>query len=92
MEHETRQENFMRFDKTINLGHVMTIITLMAGMATAYTTYRVSMAEHETRIDRLEKISTSQISVGAEMTTNLFAMKQDLAIIKYRIERELDKR
>jgi hypothetical protein len=92
LEVEARKENGVHFDRTINLGHIMTILTLMVGMAGAYTTYKVSMTEHETRINRLEEITKSQISVGADITSNIYAMKQDLAIIKFRIERELDKK
>lgn len=66
----------LQFDKTINLGHVLTIITLIAAFTGAYTAYQVTITNHEDRITRLEN-----------QTNNIWSIKQDVAVIKDRIER-----
>ena len=68
----------MKFDTTINLGHVMTIMAMLLGGAGAYTSIQVDLAElktivsgyqgelddHEDRIRALESL-TNSLQAGA---------------------------
>lgn len=56
-EHEARQRRHPKFDGTINLGHVLTIITMVIGLATVYVNGRVTTADHESRLRALEEVS-----------------------------------
>lgn len=50
-----REKQRPRFDGTINLGHVLTILTMGAALATMWVNGRVAQADHETRIVVLEQ-------------------------------------
>jgi len=75
-----------KFDWTINLGHVATIVTLLLALATAYSTYQVTINDHDSRLRTLEKQGNHMDSRINEMYGLLYTIKQDMAIIKYRIE------
>lgn len=54
---QAREKRQPRFDGTINLGHVLTIITMVVGLATVYVNGRVTTADHESRLRALEDVS-----------------------------------
>jgi hypothetical protein len=83
---ELEGSHLPKFDWTINLGHVLTIAAVLGTMATAYTTYQVTISDHDARIRSLEKTSQSQDARMSEQSQVLYSIKQDLAIIKYRLE------
>lgn len=43
-----------RFDGTINLGHILTILTMGAALATVWVNGRIAQSDHESRIKTLE--------------------------------------
>lgn len=73
----------LRFDKTVSLGHVLTAASMLTGIAVAYTTYMVTITDHERRIELLEK----QLSVTIQQMNTMWSIKQDVAVIKDRLER-----
>jgi len=87
MEGRPEKKSGMHFEKTINLGHVFTIITLLGMGATAYTTYRVTVVEHDTRLSTLEKNFLLQMSRNNDITVTIYKMQSDIAVIRDRIER-----
>ena len=76
-----------KFDWTINLGHVLTIAAVLAALGTAYTTYQVTINDHDGRLRALERQDSAQMGRANEVTSALYSIKQDLAIIKYRLDR-----
>lgn len=77
-----------RFDWSINLGHVLTIAAILGSLAAAYTTYQVTISDHDSRIRSLEKQGLLLDSRTNEIYNVLYSIKQDLAIVKYRMEQE----
>lgn len=55
--HQARERRHPKFDGTINLGHVLTILTMVLGLATVYVNGRVTTADHESRLRALEEVS-----------------------------------
>src|SRR5262245_8130312 len=77
-----------RFDWTVNLGHVLTIAAILITLGTAYTTYQVTISDHDNRIRSLEKQGLTLDARTGEVYSVMYTIKQDLAIIKYRLEQE----
>lgn len=77
-----------RFDWTVNLGHVLTIAALLGTLGTMYTTYQVTVSDHDSRLRTLEKQILFLDTRANDSTNVLYSIKQDLAIIKYRMEQE----
>ena len=76
-----------KFDKTISIGHVLMIATMLVAIGTAYATYRVTVTEFDHRIIYLENYAKSQTNINDSLTTNLNSISRDVAVIKDRVER-----
>ncbi len=61
-----RRSNKPRFDGTINLGHVLTIIAMGTAMVTVWTSTKVTQAEQNSRLSVLEH---SQVEMHDTMKT-----------------------
>jgi hypothetical protein len=85
-----------RFDSTINLGHVLTIVTLLGTLAIAYSTYKVTISSLDSRLAYLETYRVTNLEANdktrasqlVDMSNALYSIKSDVAIIRDRIERE----
>jgi hypothetical protein len=77
----------MRFDLTINLGHVVVLGTLIASVITTWSSYYTSITNSEIRITRLEKAIETHVANSQDLSENISSLKQDIAILRYRIER-----
>lgn len=84
---EGRRMPEIKFDGTVNLGHILTIGTLVSMMAVAYATYKVSMNDHDSRLTFLENQMKSQDAYNVSTSSTLYSIKQDVAIIKDRLEK-----
>jgi hypothetical protein len=73
----------IRYDSTINLGHVLTMITIAGTVALAYATYRVEVSELATRVTILEGLAKTQEAT----TIAVHTIRSDIAIIRDRVER-----
>lgn len=73
----------LRYDSTINLGHILTMITVFATVALAYTAYRVEVTEIGTRVTILESLAKTQEAT----TIAVHAIRSDIAIMRDRLER-----
>lgn len=76
------------FDLSINLGHVLTIATLLCTLAVAYATYLVTVNSLDMRLRYVETHIQNIASVNYELTTAMHTLRQDVAIIRDRIERD----
>jgi hypothetical protein len=70
------------------LGHVVTIGAILLTMATAYTTYQITVQDHDSRLRTLEKQAHGSSAQMSSVSDALYAIKQDLAVIKYRLEHD----
>ena len=75
------------FNLSINLGHLLTIGTMLVTMGVAYSTYAVTVHSHDMRLRFLEAQVQSLVHVNAELTTNIYNLRQDVAVIRDRVER-----
>lgn len=76
-----------KFDKTISIGHVLMIVTMLAAIVTAYATYKVTVTEFDHRLTYLENHAKMQDVLNSSVSNNLYSISRDLAVIKDRIER-----
>lgn len=73
----------MHFDKTITLGHLLIVLTIIIGGIGAYTTMRVQLSDHELRIEALEKRDERM----NDLVRWVYEIKGDLGVIKSRLDR-----
>ena len=83
--------NGLRFDKTINLGHILMIGTMVGAIVTAYATYRVTVNEYNHRLNYLEAHTKSQEVINNNLSSSLYNITRDVAVIKDRLERSTNK-
>jgi hypothetical protein len=76
----------VKFDGTINLGHVLTVITLLGGGAAIYTTINSAITQHEFRLDALERADAVRIETSRRIIDRLNDIATDLATIKGRLD------
>ena len=81
----------LRFDRTLNLGHVLTIFTLLGTMGIAYATYSVTVAGHDLRLRFLEAQVSTLTNLNVELKAALASIKQDVAVIRDRLERQVER-
>lgn len=80
---EPKKLSGFQFDKTVSLGHLLTTITIIGGLVIAYASYRESHRDHESRIMVLER----QYNSIADQMKTMWEIKENVAVIKDRIER-----
>ena len=81
------EQHHMRFDKTVNLGQILTLIAmLMAGVA-AWFAMKSDLRSQEERIERLELSAKTQWEQVRQTSENLNKIATDIAVIRDRMER-----
>lgn len=75
------------FDRTISLGHVLTIMSIVGATIGGYVTYRLTIAEHDVRLRNLEQQMQHQMDVYGSLNTMMYNIRQDVAVIRDRLER-----
>lgn len=65
-----RAQHRPRFDGTVNLGHILTMIAMGSALLTMWTNQRVSQADHEFRIRALEGANAEFKVTLAKMAEN----------------------
>jgi hypothetical protein len=76
------------FDRTVSLGHVLTIMSILAATIGGYVTYRLTIAEHEARLVSLETQMRTQGAAYTELQVMMWNIRQDVAVIRDRLERQ----
>ena len=84
---EEPRKRGITFNLSINLGHLLTIGTLLITMGAAYSTYAVTVHSHDMRLRFLEAQVQSLVHVNNELTANMYTLRQDVAVIRDRVER-----
>lgn len=84
---EPQERNVLKFDWTMNLGHLMMILTMVLAAVAAYATARVTLSEHEARISALEIGISSVRTTSSDLTATLYTIRQDVAVIRDRMDR-----
>lgn len=86
------EKQSLHFDRTISVGHIITVLTLISAFVGAYAAYKVTITDHESRLIRLETMVLQQINSNEAQNNSLWSIKQDVAVIKDRIERFSDRK
>ena len=81
----------MQFDAKISLGNVLTLLTLVGGFIASYYAMKASIANHEWRLLALEDRVRVQWNTSANISNDINSIKQDVAIIRDRMERVKEK-
>jgi hypothetical protein len=80
-------ENPIRFDNTVNLGQVLTALSMIASLVAAYFLIKSDIRNHEDRIVRVEQFVTGQNAANVENSKSLADIKTGVAVIQDRLER-----
>lgn len=71
-----------RFDPTINLGHILTIMALLGSVFIAYVNIVRSVDNHELRIAAMEKKSDRDLIIQQQILDALSTIREDIATLK----------
>ena len=74
----------MRFDPTINLGHIFTILALVGSVFVAYMNIVRTVDEHELRLSTVEKQVDTTEAFQRQLLTTLSQIREDIATLKER--------
>lgn len=66
----------MKFDPTINLGHIFTIIALVGSVSLAYTNIVRALDNHELRIGTIESRQSSDAAVQHQILNTLTTIRR----------------
>lgn len=80
-------DNPVRFDNTVNLGQILTALSMIASLVAAYFLIKSDIRNHEDRIVRVEQSVNSQNQINVETTKSLGEIKTGVAVIQDRLER-----
>lgn len=72
----------VKFDPTINLGHILTAGTFLVAVFAAYTSLRETDVEHQTRIEAIEKGDDRDLILQRQILDSLTTIREDIAGLK----------
>ncbi len=81
------EEHHMRFDRTVNLGQILTLVAMIFAGIAAWFNMKADMRLQEERIERLEKGYANQWEQIRATTDALSSIRTDIAVIRDRMER-----
>lgn len=73
----------VHFDPTINLGHVLTFLVMVASIMGVYSTVNSQIAMHSVRLDAIEKAATVE---KAHLADTLQGLRDDVKETKRAVE------
>ena len=71
-----------RFDSTINLGHVMIVVTMLGSVIYAYYSLQGSVQLADQRITTLEKEQADTITFQSAVLDKLTTIQVDIGVLK----------
>jgi hypothetical protein len=74
----------VKFDATINLGHILTTLILISTGFTVYTSIVSQINVHEVRLSTLERTLEQQAATNKEIALSLSQINQNIATITAR--------
>ena len=80
-------DNPLRFDNTVNLGQIITALSMVLSLVAAYFLIKSDIRNHEDRIVRVEQSVSEQNKINVETTKGLGEIKTGVAVIQDRLER-----
>lgn len=80
-------ENPVKFDNTVNLGQIITAVSMVLSLVAAYFLIKSDIRNHEDRIVRVEQSVGEQNRINVETSNRLGEIKTGVAVIQDRLER-----
>jgi len=77
----------MQIDTTINLGQIISIGGMIVAFIGAYYNLKGDIRSHGDRLTKIDEAESAQIALNTKMIEEMSAMRQDVAIIRDRIDR-----
>lgn len=74
----------VRFDGTVNAGHILTILSIVGSVFVAYMNIVRTVDEHELRLATVEKQVDTSEAFQRQLLTTLTAIREDIATLKER--------
>ena len=74
-------------DRTVNLGHILTISAMIVAVFGAYYNVKGDIREHSIRITNAETNISQSLVISQKLLTEIAAIRQDIAVIRERIDR-----
>ena len=87
MDGQSVQESRMKFDWTVNFGHLLIMGGLIASGVSIYITIAVKMSNYDLRMTSVEKSMMSNDTQNAQIIQQLSTLQRDVAVVKDRLER-----
>lgn len=87
MSEDNTSSKGLRFDLSINLGQVLTAVSMILSVMTAYFAIRSDLRDHESRIAGVEQSVLNQEQFNSKAIDTLGSIKTDIAVIRDRLER-----
>ena len=75
----------VRLDLTVNLGQIITAVTMFVAVVSAYWALQSDIRLNQTRIHSNHQAVARQTSKMDQVVTALNAIKTDIAVIRYRL-------
>jgi len=72
----------VKFDPTVNLGHLLTIAAFVGSVAVAYTSILRSVDNHEIRIEAMERTRDRDAIIQQQILNTLTTIREDIASLK----------
>lgn len=73
-----------RFDMTLNLGHVLTVLSIIGSVFVAYMNIVRTVDNHELRIEAVEKQLDTTTAFQSQVLSTLSTIREDIATLKER--------
>lgn len=74
----------VRFDASINFGHILTILSIIGSVFVAYMNIVRTVDEHELRIATVEKQVDTTEAFQRQLLSTLTQIREDIATLKER--------
>ncbi len=74
----------VRFDASINFGHILTILSIVGSVFVAYMNIVRTVDGHELRLVTVEKQLDNSEAFQRQLLTTLTAIREDIATLKER--------
>jgi ABC-type polar amino acid transport system ATPase subunit len=76
----------IEIDSKVNLGHILIMVGMLGSGISAYVAAKVTLNEHQGRLEVIEKNMDKYSSRAEDMNNNLWGIKSDIAIIRQKVE------
>lgn len=78
----------MRFDWTLNFGHLLILFGLIVSGISVYSTINATLVKQELRINQVEQGLKDHSANSITILNSLWKMQSDMAVVRDRLDRD----